>query len=328
MAGIEAPKQRGRGLTQTALQRRLDALFRAISTDFLLREQFVTDPTQVTAEYVLGRRVPEQDAAILNHLIHSSLASPRLIGWFRQYAFTPKAPKSITVDDFVDAFARAAVETGSFPVVASLARLATSPARVRLDDDWLRLIFGRWRVPVAEGTDDGTGTDSTGTDETGTDETGTGETGTDATGTDATGTDGTGTDGTGTGTDGTGTDATGTGTDETGTDLVTGATATGTGGGTLTAITWTTYITATTSTSTASTATTGFTASTTPFTHTGITRSPFTTSATQGWTQGEFFFTKSHVLAALDALTAYAGELNRAGELQRIALDDVRGEDR
>lgn len=308
MAGIEEPRPSGRGLTPTALQRRLDALFRAISSDFLLREQFVTDPAQVTAEYVIGRRIPDQDAAILNHLIHASLASRPLIGWFRQFAFTPRQAKSLTADDFVEAFARAAVETGSLPVVTSLARLATSPARVRLDNDWLRVIFDRWRLPVADGTDDGTGTDSTGTDSTGTD-----GTGTDGTGTDGTGTDGTGTDGTGT--DGTGTD--GPSTDQNGTDLATG---------TLTAITWKTYITTAATSTTASTSTT-FTASTTPFTHTGITRSPFTTSATQGWTQGEYFFTKSHVLAALDALTAYAIELDRAGDLKRLALDDIRGDE-
>jgi len=41
-------------IARAAVLRRFDALFRAMSQDFLLREQFVTDPAQIASEYVYG----------------------------------------------------------------------------------------------------------------------------------------------------------------------------------------------------------------------------------------------------------------------------------
>jgi hypothetical protein len=314
------------GLQRLALQRRLDALFRALASDFLLREQFVTDPAQVTAEYVLGRRIPAQRAAALNYLLYASLASQRLIQWFRAYAIQQTDIRKITKKRFIEDFAKAVAQTGSHHVVEGLAKMAlSSTPALQLEDSWLQVIFGPWRHFGEDGTGD-TGTDSTGTDSTGTDSTGTGTdstgTGTDVTGT---GTDvtGTGTEitGTGTGTDitGTGTE-TGTGTDITGTGTLTNITLTdGTlTDGTLTAVTWSTFITGT-GTGTFGTGTS--TESTTPFTHTGITRSPFTTFTTDRGPNDPYFFGMSYVIVALDALTSYARQLQRAGELSSIWME-------
>jgi hypothetical protein len=303
--------------SRLALQRRLDALFRALASDFLLREQFVTDPSQVTAEYVMGKRIAPENAAALNHLIYSTLSSQRMIQWCRRYAIAQTRADKINHRQFIRDFSHAAAHSGASQVVEGLATLALSPSAIRLEDAWLQVIFGPW-LRGEDGTGDTgtdvtdtTGTDVTGTDTTGTDVTGTGTdvtgTGTDITGTDITGTDITGTDITGTditGTDITGTDITGI-TGITGTDIT----------GTLTAITWSTYITGT-GTGTFGTGT--FTEATTPFTHTGITRSPFTTYTTDRGPMDPYFFGMSYVVVALDALTTYARQLQKAGELSRF----------
>ncbi|NYE63852.1 hypothetical protein FHW58_005086 [Duganella sp. 1224] len=285
---------------QLALQRRLDALFRALASDFLLREQFITDPAQIASEYVNGKRIPPEEAAAMNHLIYACLANNYLISWFRDYAMRSDG-KAITQQGFVRDLSAAVIEQRAHHVVSALAHFALhDTARIKLDDNWLQVIFGRWHHFGEDGTDDATdatdatnATDSTGTDETGTDDatdsTGTDDA-TDSTGTDAT--DSTGTDATdSTGTDSTGTDSTGT--DSTGTDL----------SGTLTAVTWKTYITETTEKTHPST---------TPFTHTGMTRSPITTATTLNT---ERFLGTSHVIITLEALTSYARHLIRSGAL-------------
>ncbi|MEC5218917.1 uncharacterized protein YjbI with pentapeptide repeats [Actimicrobium sp. GrIS 1.19] len=328
-----APDRSG-AMRQMALQRRLDALFRALSSDFLLREQFITDPAQIAAEYVNGKRMDPEDAAAMNYLIYSCLGNNYLISWFRDYSLR-HGNERITRQRFVKDFSAAVVNQRAQHVVSSLVHFALSGnARIALDDTWLQAIFGVWETQPADGTDDATdetgtggtgtdstgtdstGTDSTGTDSTGTDSTGTGGTGTDSTGTDSTGTGGTGTDSTGTdstGTGGTGTDSTGTdgtGTDSTGTDSTgtdsTGTDSTGTDvtDSTLTAITWKTYITDQTDTTHPST---------TPFTHTAMTRSPITTETTQNTIR---FLGTSHVVVTLEALTSYARQLIRSGALE------------
>jgi hypothetical protein len=298
---------------QLALQRRLDALFRALASDFLLREQFITDPAQIASEYINGKRIAPDKAAAMNYLIYSCLANNYLISWLRDYAMRSDGQEPITQQRFVRDFSAAVVEQRAPHVVSALAHFALhDTARIQLDDNWLQVIFGRWHHFGEEGTDDATdstGTDSTdstdatdstdSTDSTGTDATD--STGTDATGTDTTGTDNTGTDTTGT--DATGTDATDA-TDATGTDL----------NSTLTAVTWKTYITDTTDKTHPST---------TPFTHTGMTRSPITTATTLNT---ERFLGTSHVIITLEALTSYARHLIRSGALEDFWSEQGPGE--
>lgn len=306
---------KGSSRKQLALRRRLDALFRALASDFLLREQFITDPAQIASEYISGKRIAPEESAAMNYLIYACLANNYLISWFRDYSMRSDG-KAITQQSFVRDFSVAVTEQRAHHVVSALAHFALhDSARITLNEDWLQVIFGTWQVQDEDGTDDATdntdigGTESTGS--TGTDDA------TDSTGTgtdDATDTTGTGTDSTGTdSTDSTGTDITGTdtGTDITGTDT-TGITATGTDmtdstgtdqNSTLTAVTWKTYITATTDTTHPST---------TPFTHTGMTRSPITTATTLNT---ERFLGTSHVVITLEALTSYARQLIRAGAL-------------
>lgn len=319
---------KGGSRKQLALQRRLDALFRALASDFLLREQFITDPAQIASEYINGKRIAPEQSAAMNYLIYSCLANNYLISWLRDYAMRSDGKEPITQQRFVRDFSAAVVGQRAHQVVSALAHFALhDTARIKLDDNWLQVIFGRWHHFGEEGTDeatDSTGTESTdSTDSTGTDDA-TDTTGTDSTGTDNTGTDSTGTDGTGTdATDATDvTDATDA-TDSTDNTGNTGITATGTDAtdstgtdqnSTLTAVTWKTYITDTTDKTHPST---------TPFTHTGMTRSPITTATTLNT---ERFLGTSHVIITLEALTSYARHLIRSGALDDFLSEQGLGE--
>jgi len=317
-------------IRRASVVRRVDALFRAMSSDYLLREQFITNPSQVLTEYVHGHRLDADQASICNQLIYAFASNHSLRKWLHAYAFEHR-DRIPSGERFVHDFAHAvAWHKGAHVVMALIRSTARADSLSFFDNNLLHYVLN---LPVAHGLglgSDGTGDTGTGTGtNTGTDTaTGTGTgTGTDtATGT-GTGT-GTGTEpatttgtGTGTGTDtatatgtgtGTGTDtatATGTGTG-TGTNTATG---TGTGtGGTLTAVTWSTYITGTgtgtgTSTGTAIT-----------MTGTGFTRSPFTGTdhVTDNRTTGFNDFGPAYVMVTLDALAQFATQLAAAGALE------------
>jgi hypothetical protein len=245
-------------LRRLAITRRVDALFRAMSTDYLLREQFVTAPSQVISEYVNGKTLSEQGTAATDLLIYSVMANQRLIVWIRDFAVRhhgePPSPSR-----FIRDFSRAIVEHAGHLAVMALFRSVIEKGSVlnsESADDIVSAIlsifgptsdigifpnpFTGTQQPITRspftGTETGTGITGTGTGTFGTG-TGTGTGGTftapgtfvitmPITGTGSTGT-GTGSTGTGTGSTGTGTGSTGTGTGSTGTG--TGSTGTGTG---------------------------------------------------------------------------------------------------
>jgi hypothetical protein len=68
-----------------AVIRRTTALFKSMSADFLLREQFVTDPSQVLYEYVCNARLDPEKASASNRLIFSVMSSMPLLRWLRHY---------------------------------------------------------------------------------------------------------------------------------------------------------------------------------------------------------------------------------------------------
>ena len=55
--------------------RRTGALFKALSSDFLLREQFVTDPSQVLGEFVLGERPSDEAGDVANQLVYAVMSN-------------------------------------------------------------------------------------------------------------------------------------------------------------------------------------------------------------------------------------------------------------
>ncbi|MBP0454854.1 hypothetical protein J5Y04_35855 [Kitasatospora sp. RG8] len=106
---------------EAAAARRLDALFKAMSTDFLLREQFVTDPAQIIAEYVRGTRLTPQQADTANHFVYAVMSNPALVRWLREQILThrreDRRPDALLAD-----FGRAVVEHRAEHVVGALLR--------------------------------------------------------------------------------------------------------------------------------------------------------------------------------------------------------------
>ncbi|MEN2786955.1 hypothetical protein ACFOKI_08470 [Sphingomonas qilianensis] len=149
-----------------ATVRRVDALFNAMSADYLLREQFVTDPAQILAEYVHGRKLPPEEALSLNRLIYLMMSNEGLVSWFLDRALRYDEPPAQQVEDFVEAFSAAVLEHGDASLLAALIRgAAVSVPIVRLDE---RLISEALRtlLAVTDGTEhspSGTGTQQSGT---------------------------------------------------------------------------------------------------------------------------------------------------------------------
>ena len=106
-------------MSRTATVRRIDALFQAMETDFLLREQFITGPSQVLMEYLAGPSVSREQAALTDRLIYSVFANPKLLQWFEEYVHrhTDKVP---TGGQFLADFCEATVNHGGQDVVAAL----------------------------------------------------------------------------------------------------------------------------------------------------------------------------------------------------------------
>jgi hypothetical protein len=116
--------------TRNALQvvataRRADAFFKAMAADFLLREQFVTDPVRVLGEYVNSDPIDPDAIAVGNALVYSVVSNRALVGWL--HAFTVRHLESPpTNEDFVAEFSKAVVAAGADDVVASLIGFASS----------------------------------------------------------------------------------------------------------------------------------------------------------------------------------------------------------
>ena len=104
--------------------RRTDALFRALSTDYLLREQFVTDPAQILSEYLYGKRLTDEASDAANQLLYCVLSNPRLRRWMADYSGHLKG-STPTNHEFALQFARAVAKQGDELTALSLIRTAS-----------------------------------------------------------------------------------------------------------------------------------------------------------------------------------------------------------
>lgn len=130
-----------------AVARRADALFKAMAADFLLREQFVTNPLQVLAEYMHGESLDPALASQGNALVYAALANRKLVQWLGAYtrAHWQEPPEA---EAFAAAFSAAVVDSGADDVVAALidcalagTALSTLAARFPLFE-LLTMVFG------------------------------------------------------------------------------------------------------------------------------------------------------------------------------------------
>jgi hypothetical protein len=149
-------------LQRAAMARRADALFKAMSTDFLLREQFITDPAQITSEYLYGTSLPPQKASVSNQILFSVMSNPKLLGWLRDYAVKHSADPP-SRDAFAREFGRAVVEFGGYHVVLALFRNSVEKEdAVAFDEALLPIIYAIFTGGgFASGTEMSTGTFAT-----------------------------------------------------------------------------------------------------------------------------------------------------------------------
>ncbi|MFJ7157402.1 hypothetical protein ACIQUQ_20945 [Streptomyces sp. NPDC101118] len=167
--GVDADLDRTDPLRTAAVARRVNALFRAMSTDFLLREQFVTDPAQILAEYVDGGRLPAPRASALNQLVYAVAASPEVLRWLRDYALAHRETP-VPHTRFLTDFGRAVTERQAVQVVLALLRLSLEGEGLGVADGSLVQIVnesGLFEDEPLSGTEMSTGTQF-GTEQSGT----------------------------------------------------------------------------------------------------------------------------------------------------------------
>jgi hypothetical protein len=97
------------------------ALFKAMHSDFLLREQFVTDPVQVVSEYVYDKKLAPLNASVANQLVYSVVSSRSLFKWLVHYS-REGSHRSTAHGGFAGQFGRAVADSGDYRVVLSLIR--------------------------------------------------------------------------------------------------------------------------------------------------------------------------------------------------------------
>ncbi|MFJ5779049.1 hypothetical protein, partial [Streptomyces sp. NPDC093094] len=123
VVGEENQRPAPPSLRTVGIGRRVDALFRAMSADLLLREQFVTDPAQILSEYVGGSRLSPQQASVVNQLIHSVASDTEVLAWLRDYVVEHR-DTPVSRDRFMVDLGRAVAERKSVPAVLALLRFA------------------------------------------------------------------------------------------------------------------------------------------------------------------------------------------------------------
>jgi hypothetical protein len=124
-------------LRRIATVRRVDAFFQAMSHDFLLRQQFITNPIHVLSEYVYGTQIPSERASVSNQLIYAALSDREFLSWVHFYASEHRdnVPSGA---EFVKDFAQAIVDHGGHHAVIALIRSAVAGnGLVGFDDDLL-----------------------------------------------------------------------------------------------------------------------------------------------------------------------------------------------
>jgi hypothetical protein len=98
---------------------RANALFRAMSSDYLLREQFATGPAEILADYVLAGRLPLEASESADQLLFSVFSSPSLRRWMGGYA---RRATAVSRQAFAMDFARAAATSRDELVILALIR--------------------------------------------------------------------------------------------------------------------------------------------------------------------------------------------------------------
>ena len=153
-------------LRRAATVRRVDALFQAMSNDFLLRQQFVTNPTRLLSEYVHGIELSAEQSSASNQLLYAVLSDRKILDWLHSYTRERRGDVP-SGDVFVNDFAQAVVDRGARHTVLALIRSSVGGKGLAgFDEDVLHFIFNIGRFADVGG-DGGTGDGGTGDGGTG-----------------------------------------------------------------------------------------------------------------------------------------------------------------
>jgi hypothetical protein len=143
-------------LRRTATVRRVDALFQAMSNDFLLRQQFITNPTHVLSEYVYGTavQISPQQASASNQLIYAVLSDRNLLTWLHGYAAEHRGDVPSGAQ-FAKDFAQAIADHAGRHVTIALIRSSVEGyGLVTFDEDLLHFFFNLGALVDREGDDE------------------------------------------------------------------------------------------------------------------------------------------------------------------------------
>jgi hypothetical protein len=111
--------------SQLSDKRRVNALFRALGSDYLFREQFVTDPAQILTEYVRGRPLERDQADAANQLIFAMVSNAGMLEWLSSYGRTDRGQSD---EEFAGDLARALAKHGDEQVQLAVLRAAGESA--------------------------------------------------------------------------------------------------------------------------------------------------------------------------------------------------------
>lgn len=128
-------------LRRSATVRRADALFQAMSQDFLLRQQFITNPVSILSEYLYGMPIASERALASNQLIYAVLSDRELLAWLHLYASDHRdhVPSGRR---FLDDLAHAIVDHGGHCAVVALMRSSIEGnSLINFDEDLLHFFF-------------------------------------------------------------------------------------------------------------------------------------------------------------------------------------------
>ncbi|TFB42270.1 hypothetical protein [Pseudomonas sp. F01002] len=115
---------RSRFVAEAKSASRTNALFKAMSTDYLLREQFATDPAQVLINYVQGAYPTQASTDTTNQLIFAVLSCSPLRRWMDAVG-RREDHAQLSRHSFAVEFAKAAAASGDYLVTLALIRSAS-----------------------------------------------------------------------------------------------------------------------------------------------------------------------------------------------------------
>jgi hypothetical protein len=132
----------------------MHALLQEVSRDFLLREELVTDPTTLVAEYTRKEKIEPVTAEATNRLIYSVVSSSRILQALKT-AFTQR---KVDQSQFVAHLSQAAAAAGDQCTVFALARSSWHQVPLRYDIVYELLVTLLTTSQSSEGTSELTAT--------------------------------------------------------------------------------------------------------------------------------------------------------------------------